>query len=36
MGKVNFYVKSKDYNFVEMTHHIILLNIVDLFAKKIV
>ena len=36
LGNVNFYVKSKDYNFVEMTHHIILLNIVDLFAKKIV
>ena len=30
-----FYVESKEYNFIEMTHHIILLSIVDIFAKKI-
>ena len=34
-GKVNFHVASEDYNFIEMTHHIILLSLVDIFAKKI-
>jgi len=34
-GNINFYVESKEYNFIEMTHHIILLSIVDIFAKKI-
>ena len=35
LGKVNFHVDSKNYNYVEMTHHIILLSIVDIFAEKI-
>ena len=35
LGKVNFYVDSKNYNHVEMTHHIILLSIVDIFSQKI-
>ncbi len=35
LGKVNFFVDSKEYNFIEMTHHIILLSIVDIFAKFI-
>ena len=35
LGKVNFHVDSKNYNHVEMTHHIILLSIVDIFAEKI-
>ena len=34
-GNVNFHVASEDYNFIEMTHHIILLSMVDIFAKKI-
>ena len=34
-GKINFHVESEEYNFIEMTHHIILLSIVDIFAKKI-
>ncbi len=34
-GNINFHVESEDYNFIEMTHHIILLSIVDIFAKKI-
>ena len=33
-GNINFHVESKDYNFIEMTHHIILLSIVDIFANK--
>ena len=35
LGKVNFHVDSKNYNHIEMTHHIILLSIVDIFAQKI-
>jgi len=34
LGKVNFYVDSKNYNHIEMTHHIILLSIVDIFANN--
>ena len=34
-GNINFHVKSEEYNFIEMTHHIILLSLVDIFAKKI-
>jgi len=34
-GNINFHVESDDYNFIEMTHHIILVSIVDIFAKKI-
>jgi D-sedoheptulose 7-phosphate isomerase len=29
-GKINFWVDSKAYNIVEMTHHIWLLTIVDM------
>ena len=34
LGKVNFHVDSKNYNHIEMTHHIILLSIVDIFANN--
>jgi len=34
-GIVNFHVNSDSYNFIEMTHHIILVSIVDIFAKKL-
>ena len=34
-GNINFHVESEEYNFIEMTHHIILLSIVDIFAKEI-
>jgi len=34
LGKINFHVHSEDYNFIEMTHHIILVSIVDIFAKN--
>ena len=34
-GNINFHVESEEYNFIELTHHIILLSIVDIFAKKI-
>ena len=35
LGNVNFFVNSNNYNFIEMTHHIILVSIADIFAKKI-
>ena len=35
MGNINFYIKSENYNFIEMSHHIILVSIVDIFAKNI-
>ena len=34
-GKVNFYINSTDYNFIEMSHHIILVSLVDIFTKKL-
>ncbi len=34
LGKVNFYINSNQYNFIEMAHHIILLYLVDFFAKN--
>ena len=34
LGKVNFYINSNDYNYVEMAHHIILVCIVDFFKKN--
>ena len=33
-GNVNFYIKSVQYNFIEMSHHIILVYLVDIFAKS--
>ena len=33
IGNINLWVNSKNYNFVEMTHHIWLLSIVDFIAK---
>ena len=33
LGNVNIYIDSNSYNFIEMTHHIILVSIVDIFAK---
>ena len=34
LGKINFWVDSLEYNIVEMTHHIILLLLVDGFINK--
>ena len=34
LGNVNFHVKSDQYNFIEMSHHIILVYLVDYFAKN--
>ena len=36
LGNVNMHVESDSYNFIEMSHHIILVSIVDIFAQKLV
>ena len=36
LGDINMHVDSKSYNFIEMSHHIILVAIVDIFAQKLV
>jgi len=36
LGNINMHVKSESYNFIEMSHHIILLAIVDIFAQNLV
>ena len=33
-GNVNFHINSNQYNFIEMSHHIILVYLVDIFAKN--
>ena len=35
LGDVNIHVRSNSYNFVEMSHHIILVSIVDIFAQQL-
>ena len=34
LGKINFYIKSQNYNYIEMAHHIILVSLVDYFKKN--
>ena len=34
LGKINFHVDSNQYNFIEMSHHIILVYLVDVFANN--
>ena len=31
LGIVNFHIQSNNYNYIEMSHHIILLSLVDIF-----
>ena len=33
-GNVNFHINSDQYNFIEMSHHIILVYLGDIFAKN--
>jgi len=35
LGDINFWVNSKGYNIIEMTHHIWLLALVDSINEKI-
>tara|TARA_B100000902_G_scaffold394409_1_gene450680 strand:- start:2643 stop:3188 length:546 start_codon:yes stop_codon:yes gene_type:complete len=34
IGDINLWLNSKNYNFIEMTHHVWLLSIVDFIAKS--
>ena len=34
LGNVNFHISSNQYNFIEMSHHIILVYLVDFFANN--
>ena len=36
LGNINFHIDSNEYNYIEMCHHIILVSIVDIFAKKLI
>ena len=36
LGNVNIHIKSQSFNYIEMSHHIILLSIVDIFSNKII
>ena len=35
LGNINIHLQSESYNFIEMSHHIILVSIVDIFAEKL-
>ena len=35
LGNVNIHIESTEYNYIEMSHHIILLALVDIFVKKL-
>jgi D-sedoheptulose 7-phosphate isomerase len=34
-GNVNIHIESENYNYIEMSHHIILVAIVDIFVKSL-
>jgi len=36
LGDVNIHVNSDNYNYIEMSHHIILVAIVDIFSQKLI
>jgi len=36
LGDVNIHINSNNYNYIEMSHHIILVAIVDIFAQKLI
>tara|TARA_B110000014_G_scaffold198672_1_gene147905 strand:+ start:190 stop:738 length:549 start_codon:yes stop_codon:yes gene_type:complete len=35
LGNINIHINSNKYNFIEMSHHIILVSIVDIFAENL-
>ena len=35
LGDVNIHINSNNYNYIEMSHHIILVSIVDIFAENL-
>ena len=36
LGEINIHVNSNNYNYIEMSHHIILVSIVDIFAENLI
>ena len=36
LGDINIHINSNNYNYIEMSHHIILVSIVDIFAENLV
>ena len=36
LGNINIHINSESYNFIEMSHHIILVSIVDIFANNLI
>ncbi|MDC0233014.1 SIS domain-containing protein [Pelagibacteraceae bacterium] len=36
LGNVNIHINSNNYNYIEMSHHIILVSIVDIFAENLI
>ena len=36
LGNINIHINSKNYNYIEMSHHIILVSIVDIFKKNLI
>ena len=36
LGNINIHINSKNYNYIEMSHHIILVSIVDIFAENLI
>ena len=36
LGDVNIHINSNNYNYIEMSHHIILVSIVDIFAENLI
>ena len=35
LGDINIHINSNNYNYIEMSHHIILVSIVDIFAENL-
>ena len=36
LGDINIHINSNNYNYIEMSHHIILVSIVDIFAENLI
>ena len=36
LGNINIHINSKNYNYIEMSHHIILVSIVDIFKDNLI
>ena len=36
LGNINIHINSNNYNYIEMSHHIILVSIVDIFKENLI